>query len=120
MSWSIGFNNEITKFLKEKRRLYIGEDKVGDLADFEPYFMGLENAQEEEKRQYGPCAIACFRSLGYTMGHVVVDKDMVIKDIIVYDRHNIQDYKEHYTVLNEEMRKKFLGHKLVLEEKVEK
>jgi hypothetical protein len=105
--WDFGYHNEITKFLKGKRK-----SKV--LPDFEPYFEPLTEPTHEEVEKYGLCSVAHFRSLGYTVGHVIVDKDMIIKDIIVYNKPTIQDYKGKYSTLQKEMVTLFLGKKLIL------
>ena len=123
MSWTFGYNNEITAFLKTKRDAFIKKfannehNEHNEYNDFEPYFLKPEMAFEDDIRQYGPCSIAVFRSLGYTMGHVVLDQNGTIIDIIVYDREKIKDYKEKSFELEKELKSRFLGIKLVFEEK---
>lgn len=116
MSWTFGYTNEITALLKEKRNEHFKYKKGSKLAEFEPYFMPPEKASLEEKQQYGTCAVVVFRSLGYTMGHVIINEKFEILDIKVYDRNKIQDYNDPAVFLEKELNEKFRGTTLILNE----
>lgn len=107
-----GYINEITKFLKTICNCY------GQRDWFSPYFMYVEPLSDFEKEQYpNAIGVSCFRSLGYTMGHVYVDKDMNILDFYVYERNECKDYEMSETELQDELNKRFKGTKLILDDR---
>lgn len=112
MSNLFGYVNEITEYLKTICTKYSEE-----MPDFSPYFLELEDARDFEKEKYGDdVKVSCFRSLGYTIGHVYVKPStMEILDFCVYKR-NIKDYNCSCQDLEKILNEKFKGKVLFLTE----
>lgn len=106
----LGYYNDITKYLKT-----IVKSPFDSTKDFEPYFQRPCEVHDEEKEKYGEdVKVVCFRSLGYTMGHVYTDGNFKILKFNVYDR-SVKDYSMSAAGLEKMLDKMFIGTTLVLE-----
>ena len=104
----LGKTNEITDYLNSVLR--DSTKKTFERLNFSTYFMDkIDPLRDFEKTQY-PKAIGviCFRSLGYTMGHIYVDKDNNILEFFVYDR-NVADYIPTSKDLEKELNSRYAG-----------
>lgn len=104
----LGKINEITDYLNS----IINEDKrkTFERLNFSTYFMDKSDPLRDFEKEEFPTAdvVVCFRSLGYTMGHIYLDKDKNILKFCVYDR-SILDYDLTPKELEKELNSRYAG-----------
>lgn len=107
----LGYYNDITRYLKT-----IVKSPFDSSKNFEPYFQAPCKAHDDEKEKYGEdVKVICFRSLGYTIGHVYIDGNFKILKFYVYNRPVVKDYDMSASKLEKTLDKMFIGTTLVLE-----
>lgn len=104
----LGITNKITDYLNS----IINEEKKKTFKrlNFSTYFMDKSDPLRDFEKKEFPTAseVVCFRSLGYTMGHVYLDKDRNILKFCVYDR-SVVDYDLTSEELEKELDSKYIG-----------
>jgi hypothetical protein len=108
MKMILGITNKITDYLNS----IIKEDKrkTFERLHFSTYFMEKPDPLRDFEKEEFPTAdvVVCFRSLGYTMGHVYLDKDKNILKFCVYDR-SVLDYDLTPQDLEKELNSRYIG-----------
>lgn len=104
----LGITNKITDYLNS----IINEDKKKTFKrlNFSTYFMEKSDSLRDFEKKDFPTAdvVVCFRSLGYTIGHVYLDKDKNILKFCVYDR-SVIDYSLTPKELEKELNSRYTG-----------
>lgn len=82
--------------------------------DYRPsYICPPEPLTEDEEKKWPGCEVICFRVVGYTVGHLIVEETdphhYTIKEIIVYDRENGNVFKLSCKQLEADLKEKFEG-----------
>lgn len=78
-----GYTCEITDYLYNL--LKVKNDDKSDF--FVPYFLAPEKPLDDERKRFKEdIRIAVFRCPGYTIGHLIFNREFKILDIVVYDR----------------------------------
>lgn len=74
------------------------------------FWHDFDEPTEEEIQEFGAdIKILCFRTVGYTMGHIVINKEHKIIKIIVYDIKNDTQFKIGSLEMNKELNDRFLN-----------
>lgn len=101
--------NEIINYLNS---LYLDSFKNFHYAYFWNYF---DEPTEDEIKEFGEnISIICFRTVGYTIGHVILDRNLNIIKFIVYDNESVNQFKLNHNDLETELNKRFIGKNLML------
>lgn len=103
---STGFYAEqFNGFLDERRKQNIKESSATDW--MKTYIMAPEDLRPEEEEKWPGCRCVCFRIPGYTIGHLIIDDNRIIKHITVYDRPVVHSFEPSIVDLEKELRDNF-------------
>lgn len=106
-------------FVAEKFNGYLDSIKkpecfAADGEDYRPtYICQSEPLTEEEAEKWPECEVICFRAVGYTIGHLIVEETgpakFIIKGVVVYDREGANVFKVSCKELEKDLKERFVG-----------
>lgn len=77
------------------------------------YIMGPEPLNQEEEKKWPGCEVICFRAVGYTIGHLIVEETdphhYSIREVVVYDRESSNIFKCSCKELEKDLKERFEG-----------
>lgn len=77
------------------------------------YILGPEPLNHEEEKKWPGCEVICFRAVGYTIGHLIVEEtdphSYTIREVVVYDRECSNIFKLSCKGLERDLKERFEG-----------
>lgn len=85
-----------------------------DFPDYRPtYICGPKPLNQEEEKKWPGCEVICFRAVGYTIGHLIVEETdphhYTIREVVVYDRESANIFKVSCKELEKDLKERFEG-----------
>lgn len=104
------YAEQFNGFLDERRQPFLKE--ANNESWMRTYIMEPEDLRPEEEEQWPGCRCVCFRIPGYTIGHLIIDDNKIIKHVVVYDRPVVHSFVPSIAELEKELEDNFLDKEL--------
>lgn len=104
-------NDEITNYFNS---LYLDEfSNVGVELHHTYFWHTFDEPTEDEIKEFGEnIKILCFRTVGYTIGHIILNKNSNAIKFVVYNHDHSNQFKLNHSELETELNKRFIGAKI--------